>query len=139
MMSTMCVRMKLSDFINTDDEQEIMDIVNKTHKDFRAVILLHLWYESDDINPNHLRDFLSRWENKLFFKTKVRHNSKLEPSEFIFYEICPKDLDVSKYRFKYSYDTTQDIVRGLKQFYDCVKFITQDKPIKKQKRNDYED
>ena len=54
-----------------------------------------------------------------FLQTRVRHNSKLEPSEFIFYEICPKDLDVSKYRFKYSYDTTQDIVRGLKQFYDC--------------------
>ena len=56
----MCVRMKLSDFINTDDEQKIMDIVNQTHKDFRAVILLHLWYESDEINPTHLRDFLSR-------------------------------------------------------------------------------
>ena len=67
----MCVRMKLSDFINTDDEQKIMDIVNQTHKDFRAVILLHLWYESDEINPTHLRDFLSRWENKLFPRFQI--------------------------------------------------------------------
>ena len=27
----------------------------------------------------------------------------------------------------------------LKQLYDCVKFITTDKPNKRQKRNDYED
>ncbi len=74
MISTMCVRMKLSDFIDTDDDKVIMDIVNQTHKDFREVILLHLWYESDEINPNNLRDFLSRWENKRFFKTRVRHN-----------------------------------------------------------------
>ena len=69
---------KIAEFLKSDydgddfeigfNSKYIMDIVNKTHKDFRAVILLHLWYESDEINPNNLRDFLSRWENKLFFK-----------------------------------------------------------------------
>ena len=33
MISTMCVRMKLSDFINTDDEEKDYGYINQTHKD----------------------------------------------------------------------------------------------------------
>ena len=69
MVSTMSVRMKLSDFINTDNEVEIMEIINKTHKDLRAVIFLHLWYNEGEIDTVDLRDFLVRWENKLFSTT----------------------------------------------------------------------
>ena len=42
MASTICVRMKLSDFINTDKETEIMEMINKTHADLRITIFLHL-------------------------------------------------------------------------------------------------
>ena len=38
MASTICVRMKLSDFINTDKETEIMEMINKTHADLRITI-----------------------------------------------------------------------------------------------------
>ena len=34
--------MKLSDFINTDKEEHIMRMINKTHEDWRATIFLHL-------------------------------------------------------------------------------------------------
>ena len=59
MASTICVRMKLSDFINTDKETEIMEMINKTHADLRITIFLHLWYENDEINAVHLKDFLT--------------------------------------------------------------------------------
>ena len=42
-------------------------------------------------------------------------------------------------RFTYQYKDKKNIVNGLKELYNCVKFITSDKPTKKQKRNDYED
>ena len=31
------------------------------------------------------------------------------------------------------------ILNGLKEFYNVTKFTTSDKPMKRQKRNDYED
>tara|TARA_R100001377_G_C3125034_1_gene87306 strand:- start:26 stop:448 length:423 start_codon:yes stop_codon:yes gene_type:complete len=140
MASTMCVRMKLSDFINTDNEDGIMEMINKTHSDLRAIILLHLWYEDDEISPNDLKLFLLKWENKLHFRTKVTQNSEVHHGEFIFYDIVPKGVTNNKrYRFKYEYTNNSQIVEGLNKLYACVKFITTDKPNKRQKRNDYED
>ena len=140
MASNIRLRMKLSDFINTDIETEVMEMINKTHDDLRAVIFLYLWYENDEINPSDLRDFLLRWENKLFFKTKVTPNSNVPHGEFIFYDIVPSGhKDNKKYRFRYDYVDNLGIISGLNQLYDCIKFITTDKPVKKQKRNDYED
>ena len=75
MASTMSVRMKLSDFIKTDEEDKIMEMINKTHKDLRAVIFLYLWYENDEIDPLDLKDFMVKWEDKLFFKTKIVQQS----------------------------------------------------------------
>ena len=136
----MSVRMKLSDFINTDNEVEIMEIINKTHKDLRAVIFLHLWYENDEINAVHLKDFLIRWEDKLHFKTVVKEGTNVTSDEFIFFDILPKGEKQADWsRFSYRYENKKSIVNGLKELYNCVKFITSDKPTKRQKRNDYED
>ena len=136
----MCVRMKLSDFINTDIETEVMEMINKTHDDLRAVIFLYLWYENDEINPSDLRDFLLRWENKLFFKTKVTQDSNVPHGEFIFYDIIPVNVEkTDRYRFAFTYDNKNNIINGLNQLYDCIKFITSEKSKRKQKRNDYED
>ena len=57
MLSNIRVRMKLSDFINTDKEEEVMQMINKTHIDLSTTILLHLWYENDEISPIDLKDF----------------------------------------------------------------------------------
>jgi len=140
MLSKITVRLKLSDFINTDYEEPIMKMINKTHKDLRATILLHLWYENDELNPKDLNNFITRWEDILSFKTKIRHNAKLESDEFIFFDLIPSSAPSnSKYRFNYTYFDTSKMMSGLNEFYNCLKFITSDKPNKRQKRNDYED
>ena len=83
MLSKITVRLKLSDFINTEQENSIMNMINKTHRDFRATILLHLWYENDELTPKDLNNFIIRYEDILSFKTKIRHNHKLESDEFV--------------------------------------------------------
>ena len=40
MASTMCVRMKLSDFIDTDIESDVMEMMDKTHTDLKTTIFL---------------------------------------------------------------------------------------------------
>lgn len=138
MQRTMRVRIKLSDFIDTEYEDDVMNSISKVHSDLQSLILLHLWYkEGDDIK---LKDFLMRWEDKLHFKTIVKEGTNVTSDEFIFFDILPIEEKQEVWsRFTYQYKNKKSIVNGLKELYDCVKFITSDKPTKRQKRNDYED
>ena len=140
MLSNIRVRMKLSDFINTDNEKEIMEMINKTHNDLSTTILLHLWYENDEISSTDLKEFLLRWEDKLHFRTVVKNTSNVEQYEFVFFDIIPISVPKNKkYRFAYTYTNTDKIIDGLNELYACIKFIKLDRPSKRQKRNDYED
>ncbi len=138
MQRTMRVRLKLSDFIDTEYEDGVMNSISKVHSDLQSLILLHLWYnEGDDVK---LKDFLMRWEDKLHFKTIVKEGTNVTSDEFIFFDILPIEEKQEVWsRFTYQYGDKANIVNGLKELYDCVKFITSDKPNKRQKRNDYED
>ena len=140
MLSTITVRLKLSDFINTEQEANIIKMINKTHRDLRATILLHLWYENDEIKPKDVNNFITKYEDLLSFKTKIRTSSELESDEFIFFDVLPESMPKSEpYRFCYKYNDDTKIMNGLNELYSCVKFITSSKPNKRQKRNDYED
>ena len=71
MLSKISLRVKLSDFINTDIEQEVMKKINTVHSKLHTTVLLYLWFEEDEITSKNLKDFLMRWEDKLTFKTVV--------------------------------------------------------------------
>ena len=140
MMPKVSLRLKLSDFINTDIEQEVMDKINDTHAKLSVTVLLYLWYEEDEISNKDLKDFLMRWEDKLTFKTVVKQGHQLQVNEYIFFDILPVGTpDIVTKRFTYKYINTDKILDSLQEFYNVVKFTTSDKPVKKQKRNDYED
>tara|TARA_R110002074_G_scaffold245686_2_gene417630 strand:- start:97 stop:444 length:348 start_codon:yes stop_codon:yes gene_type:complete len=115
-----------------------MEMINTIHTDLSALILLHLWYkDGDDIK---LKDFLMKWEDKLHFKTVVKEGPHVTSDEFIFFDILPSEEKQSEWsRFTFQYQYKKNIVKGLKELYDCLKFVTSDKPTKRQKRNDYED
>ena len=134
----MRVRLKLSDFIDTEYEDDVMESINKVYSELQSLILLHLWYdEGDNIK---LKNFLMKWEDKLHFKTIVKEGTDISSDEFIFFDILPIEKEQANWsRFTYQYKNKKSIVNGLKELYDCVKFITSDKPTKRQKRNDYED
>ena len=132
--------MKLSDFINSNIEEEVMKKINHVHSELHATILLYLWFEEGEITSKDLKEFLMRWEDKLTFKTVVKQSSNIGINEFIWFDIVPIG---SKYyshkRFEYQYNGYSKILDGLRHFYDIVKFTSSEKPAKRQKRNDYED
>ena len=141
MLSKISLRLKLSDFINTDKEETFMNKINQIHSELHVTVLLYLWFEEDEITSKDLKDFLMRWEDKLSFKTVVKQGHKLQVNDYIFFDIIPinvSDSDISK-RFTYKYKDVNMILNGLKEFYNVTKFTTSEKPIKRQKRNDYED
>ena len=141
MLSKVSLRLKLSDFINTDIEENVMNRINQIHSELHVIVSLYLWFEEDEITSKDLKDFLMRWEDKLTFKTVVKQGHKLQVNDYLFFDIIPinvSDSDISK-RFTYKYKDVNMILNGLKEFYNVTKFTTSEKPIKRQKRNDYED
>ena len=140
MLSKISLRLKLSDFMNADIEETVMNKINQIHSELHVTVLLYLWFEEDEITSKNLKDFLMRWEDKLTFKTVVKQGHKLMLNDYIFFDIIPVGTpdNISK-RFSYNYINTDKILDGLQEFYNVVKFTTSDKPTKRQKRNDYED
>ena len=140
MLSKISLRLKLSDFMNADIEETVMNKINQIHSELHVTVLLYLWFEEDEITSKNLKDFLMRWEDKLTFKTVVKQGHQLQFNDYIFFDIIPVGIsdNVSK-RFSYNYINTDKILDGLQEFYNVVKFTTSDKPTKRQKRNDYED
>ena len=140
MLSKISLRLKLSDFINADIEQEVMNKINDAHIKLSVTVLLYLWFEEGELSNKDLKNFLMRWEDKLTFKTVVKQGHKLMINDYIFFDIIPVGTpDTVSKRFSYGYINTDKILDGLQEFYNVVKFTTSEKPIKKQKRNDYED
>ena len=140
MMPKVSLRLKLSDFINTDIEQEVIKKINNVHNELHITVLLYLWFEEDEISSKDLKEFLMKWEDKLSFKTVVKQGSKIGPNEFVWFDIIPtNEQNSSRKRFSYHYNTRNKILEGLREFYNVTKFTTSEKPVRKQKRNDYED
>ena len=140
MMPKVSLRLKLSDFINSDIEEEVMKKINTVHSKLHTTVLLYLWFEEDEINSKDLKEFLMRWEDKLTFKTVVKQGFYINTSEFIWFDVIPINTPSSPHkRFEYQYSESNKILDGLRHFYDIVKFTSSEKPAKRQKRNDYED
>ena len=140
MLSKISLRLKLSDFMNADIEETVMNKINQIHSELHVTVLLYLWFEEDEITSKNLKDFLMRWEDKLTFKTVVKQGHQLQFNDYIFFDIIPVGIsDNTSKRFSYNYINTDKILDGLQEFYNVTKFTTSEKPTKRQKRNDYED
>lgn len=140
MKNKLSLRLKLSDFINSKIESNVMEQINKIHNELDIAVLLNLWFDKDEIEGTELKDFLVRWEDKLSFRTVVKQSSIIKANDFIWFDIAPVNTSKSsRKRFQFKYSENNQILQGLKEFYNVAKFTTTEKPVKKQKRNDYED
>jgi hypothetical protein len=140
MKNKLSLRLKLSDFINSDIESKVMKKINDIHNELHIAVLLHLWFEEEEISSTDLKNFLLRWEDKMSFRTIVKQGSYVKANDFIWFDIIPSGpAYTSRKRFQFTYSNKEQILNGLNDFYSVAKFTTSEKPTKKQKRNDYED
>ena len=134
------LRMDLSSFINTDYEKDIINKLDKIHKD-DIKYYLTLWYRDGSISSDDIQKFLVKYENDLHLKTKIVVDNKLHKNDFIWYDIT-KIEDINhkqQIRFQYVFSDKKQLFDGIEKFHSTAKFCLSDKPTKKQKRNDYED
>ena len=140
MLSKVSLRLKLSDFINTDIEEKVMNIINHAHNELSVTVLLYLWFEEGEIVSKDLKKFLIKWEDKLSFKTIIKQGHEIKFSDFIWFDIVPVSTSTTLYkRFEYKYVGYNKILDGLREFYNITNFTLSEKPMRKQKRNDYVD
>ena len=131
------IRLKLSDFIDTDLEKTIMDRIKKIENDLHVKIILYFWIDDSNVN---IKSFYDRWKDSLSVKTVIKNSEELKANEYIFFDIAPNDIKYSSnVRFQAKYDIIEQIPAILNGLYDVTKFTTSDKNVKPQKRNDYED
>ena len=132
------LRMNLSDFINKENEKDIINKLEDVHND-DIKYYLTLWYKDGTVTPEDIKKFLLEYESNLHFKTNIVVGDTLKPNDFIWYDITDKyGLDGNQVRFQYTYSKPESILKGLDEFHKCAKFCSSDKPPKRQKRNDYE-
>ena len=142
------LRLKLSDFLNDTLEHLVVEKIHEIYK--VHTFKLQLWYDEGEVNPADLKSFMEKYESLLHYKTTIRPNRERDFAQFTWYNIVHKDDHDIKYpcRFQYEHNSgwkPGGVLNGLDQFREALKFVTspkpprQEKPKRKQKRNDYED
>ena len=133
-MHSITIRLKLTEFIDTDLEEGVIDKINEVYKIHQ--FKLHFWYEEGELQPKRLKEFVKKYEKELHFKTKITPTKDLNSRDFIWYDLLPSNETESDYtRFTYR----GDILGGLNQLQQTLEFCKKpksEKPIRKQKRND---
>ena len=131
--------MNLSHFLNKPFEEDVIKKLEDAHND-SVKYYLTLWYEDGSLTPVKLKDFIKKYESRLFFKTRIKVGNDLKFNDFIWYDIIDANNanKSNRVRFQYTYYSEENILKGLDEFHKCAKFCSSEKPPKKQKRNDYE-
>jgi len=139
-MVKIILRMNLADFIHTDYEGGVINKLDEAYRD-SIKFYLNMWYNDGDLKPKDLKEFLLKYESRLYFKTIIKVGSELKTNDFIWFDIINKKdaISMDGIRFQYTYSKGEDILKGLSEFHKCAKFCTSEKPPKRiQKRNDNE-
>ena len=132
MIRVIKLRLKLSDFIDTDLESVIMERIKAVENDLNIKIILYFWLGDEKIN---LKDFYERWKDNLSIKTIIKNDSSLKANEFIYFDIAPHDIEYnSNVRFQSKYRFIEEIHMILHSFYELTKFTTAEKNKKPQNK-----
>ena len=135
-MHSITLRLKLTEFIETEIEEYVIDKINQVYK--ISQFKLHLWYDEDEIKSSQIKTFLEKYESSLHFRTKIKPTREIDTNEFIWFDVIP-DKSSENLRARYTY--MGNVISGLNQFGETLEFCKKpksEKPIRKQKRNDFD-
>jgi len=148
MLSKVSLRLKLSDFLGTDFEKDVLSKLHDINNlDYYPPFPIYLWYDRDNdkVDLSRLKDFIVDWESKGDFKSKTIIVPEFfdRPVDFIWFDILPNEvynnnsIQYSRFRWNYS-DPKTGILQGLDEFIKTYEFTIADNLPRKQKRNDDE-
>jgi hypothetical protein len=106
---------------------------------------VRLFYSEDDNLTSKLKDFAKKYDGKVNFDIRIAGTDYQQVNDVSWYQILSQN-DYSKFREQLPYSgryfwtlgdiDEENILKGIKNFESLLKYITEPKIAKRQKRND---
>ena len=124
-MNKKILRLKLTDFINTDIETNVVQFLH-TIKDNTPTFTVECWYDRGDITQKDIDKF------------KLKYSEYLDSIEMSFYSLSSyesavwydiihtkDELSLTHYKFRSVYNNTDEIINCILEFNNVIKFDSQ--------------
>jgi hypothetical protein len=144
MVSGYDLRINLSYFIGKSYEKEIMNKINDISEKYPGFDV-RLFYSEDDNLTSMLKDFAKKYDGKVNFSIRIAGTDYQQINDVCWYQIL-SEKDYNKFReelpcsgrwiYNLNSISKDNLLEGIKNFEVLLRYITEPKIVKKQKRND---
>jgi hypothetical protein len=144
MVSGYDLRINLSYFIGKSYEKEIMNKINDISEKYPGFDV-RLFYSEDDNLTSMLKDFAKKYDGKVNFSIRIAGTEYQQINDVCWYQIL-SEKDYNKFReelpcsgrwiYNLNSISKDNLLEGIKNFEVLLRYITEPKIVKKQKRND---
>jgi len=138
------LRLNLSYFIGKKYEKRLMDKINEVSKEYPA-FNVRLFCSEDDNLTSKLKDFAKRYDGKVNFDIRIAGSDYQQRNDVAWYQIFSQP-DYDKFREDLPYSgryfwtlrsiDEENLLKAINHFESILKYISEPKVMKKQKRND---
>ena len=144
MVSGYDLRINLSYFIGKSYEKEIMNKINDISEKYPGFDV-RLFYSEDDNLTSMLKDFAKKYDGKVNVSIRIAGTDYQQINDVCWYQIL-SEKDYNKFReelpcsgrwiYNLNSISKDNLLEGIKNFEVLLRYITEPKIVKKQKRND---
>ena len=144
MVSGYDLRMNLSYFIGKSYEKEIMNEINEVSQKYTGFDV-RLFYSEQDNLTSKLKDFAKRYDGKVNFSIRISSTDYQQINDVAWYQIL-SEKDYQRFKdelpysgrwfYKFNNINKDNLLKGIDNFETLLRYISEPKIIKKQKRND---
>ena len=138
------LRINLSYFIGKKYEKKIMDKINEVSEKYPA-FNVRLFYSEDDNLTSKLKDFAKKYDGKVNFDIRISGTDYQQRNDVAWFQIL-SESDYNKFREELPYSGRyfwnlrnigeEDLLKAIEHFESLLKYISEPKVMKRQKRND---
>ena len=144
MVSGYDLRINLSYFIGKSYEKEVMKKINDISEKYPGFNVRFFYSEQDNLT-SMLKDFAKRYDGKVNFSIRIAGTDYQQINDVCWYQIL-SEKDYNKFReerpcsgrwiYNLNSISKDNLLDGIKHFEVLLRYITEPKIVKKQKRND---
>ena len=144
MVSGYDLRINLSYFIGKSYDKEIMNKINEVSQKYSGFDV-RLFYSEQDNLTSKLKDFAKRYDGKVNFSIRIAGTDYQQINDVAWYQIL-SEKDYQRFKdelpysgrwfYKFNNINKDNLLKGIDNFETLLRYISEPKIIKKQKRND---
>ena len=144
MVSGYDLRINLSYFIGKSYQKEIMNKINEVSQKYSGFDV-RLFYSEQDNLTSKLKDFAKRYDGKVNFSIRIAGTDYQQINDVAWYQIL-SEKDYQRFKdelpysgrwfYKFNNINKDNLLKGIDNFETLLRYISEPKIIKKQKRND---